>query len=201
MYATSSLPFVTVQQGLCVLGRALLSARYNEAAGGFPKKGAKMSLHSRIFVALDGSSTQDFVSRKAIEVADHNEAELIFGHVIDSVPYEASGVDFEELCAEAEQRIRTDLAEVFEMARKNPRIKSVELEVRAGRVADTLIARLIEPCNPDLVICGERGLSNFKYAFVGSVSTNLVRGVACDVLVVKTEANAAKNAPKNTPKR
>jgi nucleotide-binding universal stress UspA family protein len=154
-----------------------------------------MGLHSRIFVAIDGGSTQEFVSRKALEVADQNEAELIFGHVIDSVPYEASGVDFEELCAEMRKCIETDLADVFEEANNNPRIKSVELKVRAGRVNDTLITRLIEPCEPDLVICGERGLSNFKYAFVGSVSSSLVRGVECDVLVVKTEANAARNAP------
>ncbi|MEG0505053.1 MAG: universal stress protein, partial [Raoultibacter sp.] len=41
--------------------------------------------------------------------------------------------------------------------------------------------------NPDLVICGERGLSNIKYAFVGSVSTHLIRSVRCDVLVVKQD--------------
>ena len=43
------------------------------------------------------------------------------------------------------------------------------------------------PLNPDLVICGVRGLSNIKYAFVGSVSTHLIRNVKCDVLVVRPE--------------
>jgi nucleotide-binding universal stress UspA family protein len=38
-----------------------------------------------------------------------------------------------------------------------------------------------------LVICGVRGLSNIKYAFVGSVSTSLIRNVNCDVLVVRPE--------------
>ena len=42
--------------------------------------------------------------------------------------------------------------------------------------------------NPDLVICGVRGLSNIKYAFVGSTSTFLVRHMECDVLVVRPEA-------------
>ena len=55
----------------------------------------------------------------------------------------------------------------------------------AGRINETLAAQLIEPTHPDLVICGERGLSNIKYAFVGSVSTFLVRNMDCDVLVVK----------------
>ena len=38
------------------------------------------------------------------------------------------------------------------------------------------------------MICGVRGLSNIKYAFVGSVSTYLVRHMPCDVLVVRPEA-------------
>ena len=59
--------------------------------------------------------------------------------------------------------------------------------MRAGRIADTLSESLIEPFNPDLVICGARGLSNIKYAFVGSVSTYLIRNVDCDVLVVKPQ--------------
>jgi nucleotide-binding universal stress UspA family protein len=46
---------------------------------------------------------------------------------------------------------------------------------------------LIQPFDPDLVICGERGLSNIKYVFVGSVSTYLIRNLRCDVLVVKQD--------------
>ena len=64
-------------------------------------------------------------------------------------------------------------------------IPSVEVRVRAGRVAETLAEQLIEPFAPDLVVCGERGLSNIKYVFVGSVSTYLIRNLRCDVLVVK----------------
>ena len=59
--------------------------------------------------------------------------------------------------------------------------------MRAGRITDTLGHQLIEPTQPDLVICGERGLSNIKYAFVGSVSTFLIRSMRCDVLVVKQD--------------
>jgi len=33
-----------------------------------------------------------------------------------------------------------------------------------------------------------RGLSSIKYAFVGSVSTYLIRHCECDVLVVRPEA-------------
>lgn len=141
--------------------------------------------YTRIFAALDGASTQEAVAERAVALAADDHAELVFGHVIDSVPYEASGVDFEALCAEGKKRIEADLADILAEARANADIPSVELIVRAGRITDTLGHQLIEPTQPDLVICGERGLSNIKYAFVGSVSRHLVRTVRADVLVVK----------------
>ena len=146
-----------------------------------------MACHKRVFAALDGASTQAEVARKAVLIAEDNEAELFFGHVVDSVPYEAAGVDFEELCNEVKVRLEGEIADVLEEARNNPRIKSVDVVVRAGRITDTLAHQLIEPLDPDLVICGERGLSNIKYAFVGSVSNFLIRNMRCDVLVVKQD--------------
>lgn len=141
--------------------------------------------YARIFAALDGASTQEEVAQRAISLAADNHAKLMFGHVIDSVPYEASGVDFEALCSEGQKRLESELAAALAEARQNPNIPSVEIAVRAGRIADTLEHELIEPFEPNLVVCGERGLSNIKYVFVGSVSTFLIRNLRCDVLVVK----------------
>lgn len=149
-------------------------------------KGTTMAQeYARIFAALDGASTQEAVAQRAVTLAADNHAKLMFGHVIDSVPYEASGVDFEALCAEGKKRIEADLADVLAAARQNPDIPSVEVSVHAGRIADTLEHELIEPFEPNLVVCGERGLSNIKYVFVGSVSTYLIRNLRCDILVVK----------------
>ena len=113
--------------------------------------------YARIFAALDGASTQEAVAQRAVTLAADNHAKLMFGHVIDSVPYEASGVDFEALCAEGKKRIEADLADVLAAARQNPDIPSVEVSVHAGRIADTLEHELIEPFEPNLVVCGERG--------------------------------------------
>lgn len=146
-----------------------------------------MARYKRIFAALDGASTQEAVAQRAITLAAEEGAELTFGHVIDSVPYEASGVDFEALCVEGKKRIEEEIGGLLEEARNNPAIPSVQLLVRAGRITDTLSKQLIATVEPDLVICGERGLSNIKYVFVGSVSTFLIRNVRCDVLVVKQD--------------
>lgn len=142
-------------------------------------------LFPRVFASLDGGSTQEIVARRAVAIAAANNADLLFGHVVDSVPFEANGADFDALCESRKEQLEADLADILEEARKNPDIKSVDLQVRAGRITDTLAEQLIEPFKPDLVICGERGLSNMQYAFVGSVSKYLIRTVRCDVHVVK----------------
>ncbi len=146
-----------------------------------------MARYNKIFAALDGALTQEAVVRRAFSIAHDNNAEVLFGHVIDSVPYEANGIDFAALTEDGLQRIEEVLAPYLARARADECIPSVDIQVRAGRIAETLLEALIEPYNPDLVICGVRGLSNIKYAFVGSVSTQLIRNAKCDVLVVRPE--------------
>jgi nucleotide-binding universal stress UspA family protein len=57
--------------------------------------------------------------------------------------------------------------------------------VRAGRIRETLKDEMLDVIEPDLVICGARGLSSIKYAILGSISTFLTRNTTCDTLVIK----------------
>lgn len=143
--------------------------------------------YKRIFAALDGAKTQKMVAERAIELAASEHADLVFGHVVDSVPYEAAGTDFAALAMDMKEKLEDSLGDMLEAARNNPDIPSVGVVVKAGRITETLNEELIQPFDPDLVICGERGLSNIKYVFVGSVSTYLIRNLRCDVLVVKQD--------------
>ena len=147
-----------------------------------------MARYNRIFAALDGGATQEAVVRRTLSIAHDNNAEVLFGHVIDSVPYEANGIDFGALIDDGRERIVEAIEPYLMRAQGDECIPSVDVQVRAGRVAETLVEALAEPFDPDLVICGVRGLSNIKYAFVGSVSTHLIRSVKCDVLVVRPES-------------
>ena len=147
-----------------------------------------MARYKRIFAALDGGNTQEAVIRRAFSIAHDNNAEIMVGHIIDSVPYEANGINFSALCEDGLERIEEELEPLLTRARHDEEIPSVDVQVRAGRITDTLDDALIKPFDPDLVICGVRGLSNVKYAFVGSVSTFLIRNMECDVLVVKPES-------------
>lgn len=111
----------------------------------------------------------------------------MFGHVIDSVPDSLTGTDYQELAATVRKRLEDSLGDILTEARNNPAIPSVEVVVKVGRIQETIHDLMIKPFEPDLVICGERGLSNITYVFVGSVSTYLIRHVRCDVLVVKQD--------------
>jgi nucleotide-binding universal stress UspA family protein len=83
--------------------------------------------------------------------------------------------------AEFMKSIQADL----ERAQNMPEITEVEVMVRPGRIRETLKEDLLDVAQPDIVICGARGLSSIKYALLGSISQFLVKTCECDVLVVK----------------
>ena len=57
--------------------------------------------------------------------------------------------------------------------------------MKAGRIRETLTDEMIDVINPDLIVCGARGLSTIKYALLGSISAFLTRNASCDTLVIK----------------
>lgn len=146
-----------------------------------------MKQYKRVFAALDGGSTQEEVAQRAIQIATLNHAELMLGHVIDSVPDSLTGTDYQELAQTIQNRLEDSLGDILKDARNNPDIPSIEVVVKVGRIQETIHNLMIKPFEPDIVVCGERGLSNITYVFVGSVSTYLIRNLRCDVLVVKQD--------------
>lgn len=141
--------------------------------------------YRKIFVSLDGSEMQSRVLERACEIAASSGAELYIGHVIDSTPMQAAGTYPATLIPSLEKAWKESIAADVEKARAMPGITSITVEAKAGRVRETLMDEFIKALQPDLVICGARGLSNIKYAILGSISTFLVRSCDCDVLIVK----------------
>ncbi|MGO5268065.1 universal stress protein [Olsenella umbonata] len=141
--------------------------------------------YNRILVALDGTDQQDEVLHRAIVVAANNNSELYIGHVIDSTALETAGTYPVDLVASLEKDFRDSIEDQVEAARKIESIKKVEVIVKAGRIRETLKDDMIDVIEPDLIICGARGLSSIKYALLGSISTFLTRNAKCDTLVLK----------------
>ena len=141
--------------------------------------------YDRIFVSLDGSDQQDKVLDRAILLAANDNAELYIGHVIDSTALEAAGTFPVDVVPSLEKAFRESIDAKVRAAEANPSIKKVEVIVRAGRIRETIKDEMLDVINPDLVICGARGLSSIKYAILGSISTFLTRNTECDTLVIK----------------
>ncbi|HJF46172.1 universal stress protein [Thermophilibacter provencensis] len=141
--------------------------------------------YDRIFVSLDGSDQQDKVLDRAILLAANDNAELYIGHVIDSTALEAAGTFPVDVVPSLEKAFRESIDAKVHAAEANPSIKKVEVIVRAGRIRETIKDEMLDVINPDLVICGARGLSSIKYAILGSISTFLTRNTECDTLVIK----------------
>ena len=143
-----------------------------------------MSTYERIFAAIDGGESQRKVCERAIELASANNADLFLGHVVDAVASEASKADMDLLALKVKDQILEAIGDLIQKAEDDPNIKSVTLKVVAGGLPETLGNVLAEQFEPDLVIYCKRGFSGLRYAFVGSVSTYLVRNMDCDVLVI-----------------
>ncbi|MCH3943690.1 MAG: universal stress protein [Atopobiaceae bacterium] len=141
--------------------------------------------YKKVFVSLDGSEQQDKVFSRAIAVAANNHAELYVGHVIDSTALETAGTYPVDLISGLEKAFRDSIAARLADAQANPDILGIEVMVKTGRIRETLKDEMLDLVNPDLVICGARGLSSIKYALLGSISTFLLRNTDCDILVVK----------------
>lgn len=136
---------------------------------------------------MTGEAPKKKLRNALSRIAALNHAELMLGHVIDSVPDSLTGTDYQELAQTIQNRLEDSLGDILKDARNNPDIPSIEVVVKVGRIQETIHNLMIKPFNPDIVVCGERGLSNITYVFVGSVSTYLIRNLRCDVLVVKQD--------------
>ena len=148
----------------------------------------EMARYRRIFAALDGTDAQVAVARRALSIAHDNNAEVLFGHVIDTSKFEFGLIGYDEIAANKRIALMDAIKRQLDRANQDECIPAVDVKVGMGPITETMMNDLIEPFDPDLIICGVRGLSNIKYAFVGSVSTHLVRHAACDVLVMRPEA-------------
>ena len=146
-----------------------------------------MARYNRIFAALDNGDTRLAGARRTLSIAHDNKAEVLFAHAIEPGDLEMAGIDLDEFAEKSKQSIEEGLERQLARALQDECVPSVEIKVKVGRINDVL-EEAAKDFNPDLVICGVRGLSNMKYAFVGSVSTFLVRNMECDVLVVRPQA-------------
>ena len=126
--------------------------------------------YDKIFVSLDGSDEQGKVLDRAIVMAANDHAELYIGHVIDSTALEAAGTFPVDIVPTLEKNFRESIETKVRDAEASPDIPKVEVIVRAGRIRETLKDEMLDVIEPDLVICGARGLSGRRAGVDDGVS-------------------------------
>ncbi|HJH43621.1 MAG TPA: universal stress protein [Rubneribacter badeniensis] len=138
----------------------------------------------RIFAALDETPASEAVARTALALAERDKGRLLFGHVADALPREATMGDLEALRRSAKERLERNLANVLKDARESKGIASFELAVEAGPAARTVVESLMLPFEPDLVVCGRCRTARLRCRVATGVGAALLRAAPCNVLVV-----------------
>lgn len=138
-----------------------------------------------IIVAVDGSDEAKWAFKKAIAIADRNDATLHLINIIDTRSYAAVEA-YDRSIAERAQKYAEELLTDYRKEAAVAGVANVEIHVEYGS-PKTLIPRdLAKKLNADLIICGATGLNRVERFLIGSVSENIVRSAKCDVLVVRT---------------
>ena len=142
-----------------------------------------MSLYKKILVAVDLTEDSPIVLNKARQLAELNDAELSLVHVIEPIAVgyaiEVSSVDIEGLHQEASRQARDALLALG----SDIGLPESRLYSKLGHPARE-IRELAASINAELIITGGHGRHGWELLF-GSTSSEVSRGVKCDVLTVR----------------
>ncbi|WP_432352229.1 universal stress protein [Sporosarcina sp. A2] len=145
-----------------------------------------MSLvYNQIIVAVDGSKESEWAFKKAVAIANRNDANLNLVNIIDTRSYSAVEA-YDRSIAERAQSYAVDLLEGYKEQAAQAGLTHVNVIVEYGSPKTMIPREIPKKIEADLIICGATGLNPVERFLIGSVSENIVRAAKCDVLVVRT---------------
>ncbi len=139
---------------------------------------------NKILVPIDGSKQAFEAVRRAVYIAQLNEAELMLLCVVDLNKEVAA---FEQVSlsgyvpSELKEGAYQLLAELMHEIPREVRTKSL---VEVGRPSEIIVEKAEEE-GYDLIVMGSRGFGTFKRLVMGSVSQYVLQHAHCPVLVVR----------------
>ena len=146
-------------------------------------------VYKQILVAVDGSKESEWAFRKAVAIADRNEATLNLINIIDTRSYAAIEA-YDRSIAERAQKFAEDLLGDYKVEAEKAGLQRVNVIVEYGSPKTMISKDLSKKLEADLIICGATGLNAVERFLIGSVSENIVRSAKCDVLVIRTPESA-----------
>lgn len=141
--------------------------------------------YNQIIVAVDGSKESNWAFKKAMGIAQRNNATLNLVNIIDTRSYAAVEA-YDRSIAERAQKFAEELLNEYKQEAEAAGLKNVNVIVEYGSPKTMISRDLSKKLVADLIICGATGLNKVERFLIGSVSENIVRSAACDVLVIRT---------------
>ncbi|MGX7419413.1 universal stress protein [Carnobacterium gallinarum] len=142
--------------------------------------------YKRILVAVDGSEEAELAFKKAVYVANRNEAALVLTHVIDTRAFQSVSSFDGTMAEQATEQAKNTMEEYLRYA-KNHNVEEVSYTIEYGSPKALIAKQIPEDQNIDLIMVGATGLNAVERIFIGSVSEYVIRHATCDVLVVRTD--------------
>lgn len=145
------------------------------------------SQYKKILVAVDGSLASEKAFKKAIAVANRNNAELIIAHVLDLNKTGAIEA-YNNLITEQAIKFAEQLLSDYKEEAISEGLGAVTTVLEYGSPKTIIPKQIASEYEVDLIMCGATGLNAVERFFIGSVSENITRHSNCDVLIVRNEA-------------
>lgn len=142
--------------------------------------------YQRILVAIDGSDEAERAFKKAVAVAERNNATLLLTHVIDTRAYQSFSTFDGSIADNARLEAKNTLSEYKDFAEKQG-VKEIKIVLEYGSPKLMIAKEIPEAENVDLIMLGATGLNAVERIFVGSVSEYVIRRAGCDVLIVRSD--------------
>jgi nucleotide-binding universal stress UspA family protein len=142
-------------------------------------------VYKQIVVAVDGSKESEWAFKKAVAIADRNEATLNLINIIDTRSYAAVEA-YDRSIAERAQKFAEELLNNYKLEAEKAGLQHVNVMVEYGSPKTMISKDISKKLSADLIICGATGLNAVERFLIGSVSENIVRSAKCDVLVIRT---------------
>lgn len=142
--------------------------------------------YQRILVATDGSEGADLALNKAVAIAKRNNAKLFILHVLDTRAIQAtssSDIHFREALRTLGDRVMEEAKDYA----TGQGLTEVETILEMGSPKSIIAEDIPKREGIDLIVMGAKGMGAIERFFMGSVSENVIRHAACDVLVVRPD--------------
>ena len=140
-------------------------------------------LYKKIMVPLDGSQASWKALRKALELAQVSQAEMVALSVEEQLPHYAATIDeVQEAKSELNGYFTKVQSDAIELAKQY----GIELRTRVvvGHAAQTIV-RYARDQGVELIVIGPIGHAGVWGVLLGSTTARVVDHAHCDVLVVR----------------